>query len=251
MLVDTHAHFASVEQARTQVDEAKNQGVGLVIAVASDLASSKTALEIANSVTGIEASVGIHPHEASKDQGKISEIEELATENEVVAIGECGLDYHYMHSPKETQKQVFLSQIGIAKQLNKPLIVHSRESMKDVLAILRNEDIPEAGCVLHCFSGDLNQAQEAISLGCYLAFGGTITFKNSSAAEVATQVPLSKIVLETDSPYLTPEPYRGKPNKPSYLPLIAHRLAKLKKIDFDQVCSKTTANANKLFSLET
>jgi TatD DNase family protein len=248
-LIDTHAHFKNLDQAKTQVNDAQKQGVSYIIAVGTDLISSRTAIQIANSITGVKAVAGIHPHEAQGEKSKMNELIELVKNENVAAVGECGLDYHYMHSPKESQREVFLKQLEISKKLNKPLVIHSREAMDDTLLILENEKLPAAGCVLHCFSGNLQEAQRAISLGCYLAFGGVITFKNASAAEVAAGVPLEKIILETDSPYLSPEPFRGKPNTPANIYLIAEKLAELKGVSFEVIAKETSANAKRFFKL--
>lgn len=247
MLVDTHVHFKSTEQAETQILEAKGRGVEFVVAIGSDVESSKTANEIASSIGAVKSSVGVHPHKAEPEQGKLDEIRELAREAHVAAIGECGLDYYYMNSPKDIQQQVFTEQIEIAKELGKPLIVHSRDAMGDTLSILKTHGVPERGCIMHCFSGNQEDAEKLIELGCYLGFGGVITFKKSSVAHVSARVPLSKVVLETDSPYLSPEPIRGKTNNPANLIIIARKLADLRGSDLLNISRETTKNASRLF----
>lgn len=247
-LIDSHAHFENVKQAEAQLLEAQKHGVEQIIAIGADLESSQLALDIAGSIPDIKASVGIHPHDAQKGCDRFSEWEKLAKSHLATAIGECGLDYHYMNSPKEIQREVFKKQLLIAKELGLPVIVHSREAMVETLEILE-KDFPPAGCVLHCYSGNEQQAKKALELGCYLAFGGVITFKNAKAAQIAKEILLERIVLETDSPYLSPEPFRGKKNTPANLPLIAEKLAELKEISFKEVCLQTTENTRKLFRL--
>ena len=248
-LIDTHAHFNNLEQAKKQVEEAISNGITNIIAIGSDIKSSHAAIKIAENIENVKATVGIHPHEAEKEFENVKKVKYLAINPPVVAIGECGLDYHYMNSPKEVQKDVFTTQINIANEINKPLVVHSRKAMSDTFAILKDKKHKETGCVMHCFSGDENDVDKLLDLGCYFAFGGVITFKNAHAADIASKIPLEKILLETDSPYLAPEPHRGKVNNPSNLLIIAQKLAELKNIDLEEVKKRTNENTRQLFNI--
>ena len=250
-LIDTHAHLDSTDYdddraaliARTFAD-----GVG-VITVGVDLESSEAALKLAKHHRFIWAGVGVHPHEAKTFNNEVSEaLRELATDPKVVAIGEIGLDYYRDLSPRSTQRDVFAEQIELANEIELPVIIHNRESTKDMLAILRKH-CPKRG-VIHSFLGDIDLAREFVKLGLYLGIGGPLTFKkNDILRDAVSQIPLDKILFETDCPYLTPVPYRGKRNEPIYVRYVAEQIARLKEISVERVAKITTQNARQLFGI--
>ncbi len=246
--VDSHAHIFYAEY-RADIDEvlarAADSGVAGVVCPGTNLETSRESVAIAGRFGHVRAAVGIHPHEASSaDDDVLAEILELSARPGVVAIGEIGLDYHYDFSPPEVQREVFRRQLELARQRRLPVIIHSREAEADTLSIVedavradpswqgRQGADPVARGVFHCFPGDAELARRVIGLGFYISFPGPLTFpvkptKPNVMAEVARSAPLDRVLLETDSPYLTPYPHRGKRNEPSYIPLIAQRLSEL------------------------
>jgi TatD DNase family protein len=197
----------------------------------------------------IGAAVGVHPHDATTlDEPLHAELAALAARPEVVAVGEIGLDYHYDHSPRDVQRAVFARVIALARAVNKPIVVHTREAAEDTLAILTAEGAREVGGVIHCFSEDRPFAERALALGFYLSFSGIVTFKNTRAVqEVAAWAPLDRILVETDSPYLAPVPMRGKPCEPAYVAYTVARVAALRGMDATALAEATTSNAERLF----
>lgn len=256
-LIDTHSHIdmPDFEDLDSIILNAKNAGVENIIIPSVDRDSFEKVIEISNQYEGVYCSLGIHPSEAQKANEKdFEEIIELcrlglqAQQNKIVAIGECGLDYYWDKTYIEEQKEAFLKQIEIALVLKKPLIVHDREAHKDTFDMLKEiKDIP---IVMHCFSGSLEFARECIKQRFYIALGGVVTFKNAKKAhEIAKEIPLEYLLLETDAPYLTPEPYRGKRNEPAYVKLVAEKIAEIRGISYEEVAQKTTENARKVFGL--
>ncbi|HTQ04970.1 MAG TPA: TatD family hydrolase, partial [Polyangiaceae bacterium] len=195
--------------------------------------------------------VGVHPHDASRaDSALEAELAELAARPRVVAVGEVGLDYHYDHSPRDTQKDVFRRFIALARRLKKPLVIHTRSAPADTLAILESESARDVGGIIHCFSEDRAFAARALELGFYLSFSGIVTFKNAKAVhEVAAWAPSDRVLVETDSPYLAPVPLRGKKCEPAFVKHTAARLAELRHADFADLAALTTANAARVFGL--
>jgi len=249
MFVDVHAHLddeAFDTDRQEMIKKIEEAGI-IVVNAGSDMASSRFSVKLAEEFDFIYACVGIHPHEAKKvEKDYLTELEELAKSPKVIAIGEIGLDYYYGSSEKDAQKKVFREQIELAKSLNLPVVVHDRDAHKDTADILKNIK-PERG-LMHCYSGSLEMAQEFIEMNFYFSFGGVITFKNAKRPrEVAAQLPLDKILLETDCPYLTPEPYRGKRNDPTKIPVIANKLAELHQVSLQEIEEITYANFKKLF----
>jgi len=249
---DTHCHlnhpdFAS--DAGLVWSRAKDAGVHAAVVVGYDLASSESALQVAERLDGCWASVGIHPHDAVQcDENALLQLHRLASHPRVTAIGEIGLDYYRNLSPKDAQQQALEQQINLALQLRLPAIIHCRDAYDDLLPILAR--YPLRG-VLHCFSGELHHAQRAVEMGWYLGIGGVVTFKNAhTLREVVQRVPLENLLLETDAPYLAPMPHRGKRNEPAYIPLIARMVASLKNVPLEELATVTTQNARCLFSLE-
>lgn len=254
-LIDTHCHLNHSDLACDlpgALERARESGVSRVICAGFDMESSVLAVRQAHEYPMVYATVGVHPHDASKfGPEDEEELARLSREGKVVAVGETGLDYHYDLSPREVQQRVYRQHIRLARRLRLPLVIHSREAGDDILDILADEGMPERGTVLHCFSGDAAMAVRALDMGCCLGIAGTITFRNADDfREVVEGLPLDSLLVETDAPYLTPHPYRGKRNEPSYVRLVATKLAEVKGISLSDVAGSTTANASSLFALD-
>ncbi|HHU93434.1 MAG TPA: TatD family hydrolase [Halanaerobiaceae bacterium] len=254
LLIDTHAHLDSSRFNKDRAEVIKNArdtGVSYIVNIGADLRSSRYSVKLAREYPFIFATVGIHPHDAiGLDANVLAELEKLAGEEKVVAIGEIGLDYYYDHSPRDIQRAAFIDQLVLAKKLNLPIVVHSREAEEDTISILKEHYRQGGTGILHCFSGSLKMAREALELGFYLAFGGIVTFKNAGGLlEVLEELPLDRILLETDCPYLSPVPYRGKRNEPAYLPYVAEKIGEIKGVSLEEVAEITTANAIRVYNL--
>ena len=256
MLFDSHAHINDerFDEDRDEVIEhLRENSIDLVVNPGADMPSSRSAVELANKVDFIYSAVGVHPHDVETMADKdLEELKNLAKENEkVVAIGEIGLDYYYDLSPRELQKEWFIKQIELANELGLPFIVHDRDAHGDTFDIIKKYKAPETGCVLHCYSGSLELALEYIKMGCYISIPGTVTFKNNrKTVEVAENIPIEWMFIETDSPYLTPVPYRGKRNDPSKGMYVAEKVAELRGISYEEVCEITKENAKKFFNIK-
>lgn len=252
-MVDTHVHLLSRQFNRDRGDAIKRAfeaGNEFLIEVGTDLCTSESAVKMAGKFEGIYASVGIHPHDAQTVNDNVLEtLEGLTIEKGVVAIGEIGLDFYRDLSPRDVQRRVFAQQISLAKKTGLPLIIHIRNAYCEALDILERERGFEVGGVLHCFSGDAASAERAIRLGFSLGFGGTITYQGSGSSRLASTLPLGSIVLETDCPYLTPEPYRKKRNEPAFVSLVLDCLARLRNTPREKVDEATTQNARELFRI--
>lgn len=255
MLFDTHVHVND-DQFAEDIDEviarAKACGVESMVVVGFDRKTITRALEIVDEYDFIYASVGWHPVDAiDMTEDDLVWLEEVCAHPKVVALGEMGLDYHWDKSPKDIQKDVFRKQIKLARKLKLPIIIHNRDATEDIMTILREEKASEVGGIMHCFSGSPEIAKQCLDLNFYISLGGPVTFKNAKKPkEVAIQVPLDRLLIETDCPYLAPHPYRGKRNEPSYVKLVAQQIADLKGVDFEKVAHTTTANAKKLFGID-
>ena len=254
-LVDTHCHLdpqyfpAGPDEV---LDRAKAAGIGgfVVIGVGSDLAPARNAVALARRLPDrIGAAVGVHPHDAvTLDDAAYAELRALGAEPEVLAIGEIGLDYHYDHSPRDKQREVFARLVNLARELDKPIVIHTREAPADTLDILEREGARDVGGIIHCFSEDRAFAERALELGFYLSFSGIVTFKSSAKIQdVARWAPLDRILIETDSPYLAPVPLRGKPCEPAYVVHTARHVASLRNIPFEALAEATTENAERRF----
>ncbi|HPT82662.1 MAG TPA: TatD family hydrolase [Limnochordia bacterium] len=251
-MIDSHAHL---NDPRFQSDlpevvaRAQEAGVRHIVNVGYDLASSQLAVELAERFPGLWAVVGLHPHDARLwDDQLRSQLKDLAGHPKVLAIGETGLDYYYDNSPRETQREVFRRQLSLAEELDLPCVIHSREAAQDTLEIMR--EYPQVRCLLHCYSGSLEMADLYLELGCYFSFGGPITFQNANRLRtVAAGIPLERILLETDCPYLTPHPHRGKRNEPAYLGLIAEKLGEIHGVSVEEVARITAANTRQFFRM--
>lgn len=258
MLIDTHCHlnFDSYQDDReTVIKRATEAGVKTIINPAIDIQTSKDLLKIVESFAGLYAAIGIHPNSSADFHDEmIDELKALAQHPKVVAIGEIGLDYHWRESPKETQWRALEAQLQLAKALELPVIIHNRESSEDVIGILETwaKDLPvslkERPGVMHSFSASEAIAEQALKAGFYLGFTGPITYKNAdNLRHIAARIPVERILVETDGPFLTPVPHRGKRNEPAYIPLIVERLAGLKQMTVDEMSAVTTQNAMRLF----
>ena len=253
MLADSHAHIDD-ERFDADRDEvvarALAAGVSLIVNIGADMASSARSVALAEKYPGIYAAVGMHPHD-SQDMKETDyrQLEQWANHPKVVAIGEIGLDYHYDLSPRPVQKEVFLRQLDVARKTGKPFIIHEREAHADMLDIIRYAARGLNG-VFHCFSGSVETAREYLKMGFYISVAGPVTFpKSVKTKEVAKAVPLDRLLVETDSPYLTPQPFRGKRNEPAYVRLVAEEIANLRDISLAELAETTTANVRRLFNI--
>ena len=254
ILVDSHAHIDASDydgDRRKILERALSKGVGTIIAVGSDLDSSRKTVDIANSFEEVFAAVGVHPHDVKSVANKSAgHIKVLADNAKVVAIGEIGLDYHYDHSPRKLQKHWFREQIRMAVKIGKPVIVHCRDAGEDVFSILEEERVWRVGGVVHCFTGDAELARKFLGLDLHLGVAGPITFENSDELRsVFADVPIERILVETDSPYLTPSPNRGKRNEPAYTVQVAEKLAEIKGLTLEDVARATSVNVRRLFKI--
>lgn len=254
MLFDTHVHV-NAEQFNEDLEEvierAQEAGVKNMVVVGFDRPTITRAMELVETYDFMFAAVGWHPVDAiDMTEEDLQWIEELSAHPKVVAIGEMGLDYHWDKSPKEIQKEVFRKQIRLAKKVGLPIIIHNREATADIVSILKEEGASEVGGIMHCFSGSAETALECIDMNFYISLGGPVTFKNAKKPkEVAAAVPLDRLLIETDCPYLAPHPFRGKRNEPSYVKLVAEQIAEIKQLSIEEVSEATTKNAKKLFGI--
>ncbi|WP_226683730.1 TatD family hydrolase [Sutcliffiella horikoshii] len=254
MLFDTHVHLNAdqyEEDLQEVIDRAQAEKVTNMVVVGFDRKTITRAMELVEKYDFLYAAVGWHPVDAiDMTEEDLAWIEDLASHEKVVAIGEMGLDYHWDKSPKEVQKEVFRKQIQLAKKVKLPIVIHNRDATADVVQILKEEDAKEVGGIMHCFTGSLEVAKECMEMNFYISFGGPVTFKNAKKPkEVVKEIPMEKLLIETDCPYLTPHPYRGKRNEPGYVRLVAEQIAELKELTIEEVAEKTTANAKKLFGI--
>jgi len=253
-LADAHCHLHAgyfPEGPDAVMERARQAGVVgfVVVGVGEDLAPARDAIALAKRAPGVVACVGIHPHDAvSWSEAVHEELRTLASQPEVVSVGEIGLDYHYDHSPRETQRDVFARLIGLARELGKPIVVHTREAAKDTLDILDREGAREVGGIIHCFSEDRPFASRALDLGFDVSISGIVTFKNATGVhDVAAWAPIGRILVETDSPYLAPVPLRGKRCEPAYVVHTARRVAELRGIPLEELAQATLANTERRF----
>ncbi|EFM39083.1 hydrolase, TatD family [[Eubacterium] yurii subsp. margaretiae ATCC 43715] len=255
MIFDTHAHLDSEqfeEDFEDIIQNIINNNISLIVNPGCDLPTSKKSVELSEKYDFIYSAVGFHPHEAKyMDEEAINEIERLANSNKkVVSIGEIGLDYYYDFSPRDIQEDVFIKQMALANKLNLPFIIHSRDASNDTFEMVKKYK-NNVDCVLHCYSQSKEMAKLYLDLGCYLSFAGPVTFKKSTnLQEVAKYAPLDRIFIETDSPYLSPEPKRGKKNEPSNVIYTGKKIAELKGISEEQLFKSTYNNGVRFFKLD-
>jgi TatD DNase family protein len=251
VLVDTHCHLHLLERPAEQVvAEALAEGVGHLVDVGVDLASSRQAAANAARLAHVSATAGVHPHDASSlDERALGELRALLADERVVAVGETGLDYYRDLSPRPAQRAAFAAHVRLARELDKALVVHNREAFADVVAVLEGEGAP-ARVVFHCFTGDERAAARVVEAGWLVSFAGTVTFRNAPEQRAAcAAVPLDRMVLETDSPFLSPHPYRGRPNHPGRVAVTAATVAAVHGVAVEEVAARTTATAARAFAL--
>lgn len=254
MLIDSHCHLYMLDLSAYDnnfdrfISETKKAGVDAMLCVAVDIETAQKCCEIAEKYDHIYSSVGSHPSEKEEDDLSVEKLCALANHPKVIAIGETGLDYHYNSDNLDIMRNRFATHIQAAIKTQKPLIIHTRNAREDTLKIMQSENACDIGGVMHCFTESLEMAKAAIDMNFYISFSGIITFKNAAElVEVARYVPLDKILIETDSPYLAPIPFRGKQNEPKYVKFVAEKIAEIKNITFEEVCEKTSENFLRLF----
>lgn len=256
MLIDSHCHLNMLDLSDYPdgldqlVKETIESGVDRMLCIGVDLAHAQEVIDIAERYPQVFASVGVHPSEKTDHGVSVKKLCELADHPKVVGIGETGLDYHYNDEATHASQQLaFRHHITAAKELNKPLIIHSRDAREDTIRIMQEEKASEASGVMHCFTESWEMAQAAMEQGFYISISGIVTFKKAeNVVEVARQVPLDRLLVETDAPYLAPVPFRGKPNQPKYVRHVAEFLADLRGISFEELCQITSDNFLRLFA---
>lgn len=254
MLVDSHCHLDRLDldsykgDLSSAIEAARLCGVTRMLCVGINLENAPAVVSIARQHEGIYASVGIHPMDVSNASADWPVLTDWAQLPEVVAIGETGLDYHYAGNSARQQQESFIRHLNLSSQLHKPVIVHTRDAREDTIGILREHADSDVGGVLHCFTENWAMAKQALDLGFYLSFSGIITFSNASELrDIAARVPLDRLLIETDSPYLAPAPYRGQQNEPRYVVEVANKIAELHGISPDKIAEITSQNFDKLF----
>lgn len=255
MLFDTHAHYydTQYDEDRSEViNRAIKSGVGYILSVSSDVASSIENISLAQNYDFIYAAIGVHPHNViDLNNNIISALTDFASYPKVVAIGEIGLDYFYDNSPREAQKIWFAKQISLARTLKRPIIIHDRDAHEDTLSIMKAENARNVGGVLHCFSGSVEMAREVINNNFMISIAGPVTFKNANKLlDVVKYVPEDMLIIETDCPYLAPEPHRGHRNESAYIKHTAEKIAKIKGKTIEEIEQITTSNAKRLFRIQ-
>lgn len=255
MIFDSHTHL-NAEQFNEDIPEtiqrAKELGISEMAVVGFDTPTIEKSLTLSKKYPFIYSIIGWHPTEAGSYSKEIEEdLQQKLTLPKVVALGEIGLDYHWMEDPKEVQDKVFRRQIAIAKEMNLPISIHMREAIEDTYQILKEEDVRDIGGIMHSYSGDAEWAKRFLELGMHLSFSGVVTFKKATDVQEAAQiVPLDKLLVETDAPYLAPVPYRGKRNEPGYTRYVVEKIAELRGVPFEELANQTRDNAHRLFRID-
>jgi len=254
MFVDSHCHLDRLDltpyegDLSAAIEAARACGVERMLCIGVDMNNAQTVIDIAAGYEGINASVGVHPMDVNDQLVDIDDLRALALAPEVIAIGETGLDYYYSQDSVEIQRESFALHLRLSSELKKPVIVHTRDAREDTIAIIRQHGDSSVAGVLHCFTESWDMASQALDENYYISFSGIVTFKNAAALrEVARKVPLDRMLIETDSPYLAPVPYRGKKNEPKYVVEVAKCIAELRGVSVAEVAEITTANFDKLF----
>ncbi len=249
MWVDSHCHL-QLAGGDEHVRAAVAAGVDWMVCVGTDLPTSQEAMTIAGRHHNVYATVGLHPHDASKLRAEWGMLEAFARTEECIAIGECGFDLYYNHSPRDEQETAFRWQIRLARDLGKPLVIHSRDAWDDTFRVLDDEGVPPR-TIFHCFTGGPDEARAAIERGCLLSYSGIVSFKNAdSLRQAAALTPADRLLVETDSPFLAPEPLRGKPNEPKNVALVGAAVARARGEQLEDVAAVTRANAARVFGVE-
>jgi TatD DNase family protein len=254
MIFDTHAHYDDEQfdiDREFLIGSFKDAGIGNVVDIGASLETSQKAIDIAHEYDFFYAAVGVHPSEVEElNEDNIKKLYEWSRDDKCVAIGEIGLDYHWPDPAPELQKKWFKAQLDIAREVELPVVIHSRDAAADTLDILKSERVGEIGGVVHCFSYSREVAKQCVDMGLYIGIGGVLTFKNGrKMVEVVEQTPMDRILLETDCPYLAPEPFRGKRNNSTYLPYVVSKMAEIKGISEEEVIRITEENAKRMYKL--
>lgn len=255
MLIDTHAHLQDEQYKQDLQDvlkRAEDAGVQKIICVGYDYASSCRALALARSLPQVYAVVGVHPHDSQElNEEILARLYEMAKDPRVVAIGEIGLDFYRDLSPREEQRKAFIAQIKLAQELYKPIVIHDRDAHQEVMDIIKKEKAGRSEGIMHCFSGFLPMAIDLMKQGFYISFAGPLTFKNAKkTVEVAAKIPQDRILIETDCPYLSPEPFRGKRNEPANVNYVAAKLAEIRQKSVEEITYMTSLNATNVFRIK-
>lgn len=255
MLFDTHSHLnvgAFKNEEKELIQRAKDQGVSRIAVVGFDEPSIEKALSLSKDYEEIYPIIGWHPTEAGSYSDEVeAKLTELVQTEKIIALGEMGLDYHWMEDPKDVQIEAFRRQIRLAKKLDLPIVIHNRESTEDLYQVLKEENIQNIGGIMHSFNLDPQWLEKFLALGMHISFSGVLTFSNApEVRESAKKVPLDRVLIETDAPYLSPEPHRGKRNEPSYVRFVAEELARLHDRSVEEIAEITTENALKLFRIK-
>ncbi len=252
-LIDSHAHLDFKDFVNDQTDtiqRAREVGVTRIINIGTSLTSSQQAIELAQKYPAVYAAVGIHPHDSNEVNHEIlTKLKLLSQQPKVVAIGEIGLDYFKMYQPVDIQERAFQRQLELALELKLPVVIHTRAAESATIEMLKSIQSTDWQGVFHCFPGDVALAQQVLDLGFHISYTGVITFKNSTAGEVIRYIPLDRLLVETDCPFMTPVPHRGKRNEPAYVYFVAQKIAEIKQISLEQVAEVTTGNVERLFGI--
>ena len=254
MLIDTHVHLNAQqydEDLEEVIARARENGLEKMVVIGCDRKSIERTMELIEEYDDIYGVIGWHPVDAIDCTDEdLQWIEELSAHEKIVGIGETGLDYHWDKSPKDVQKKLFRRQLALAKRVGLPIIIHNRESTEDCMEILKEENAHEIGGIMHAFSADEKTADEIIAMNFYVSLGGPVTFKNAKLPkDIAVHVPLDRLLVETDAPYLTPHPFRGKRNEPAHVKLVAEKIAELRGMSYEDLASATTENAKRLYNI--
>ena len=254
MLIDSHCHLNMLKLDAYQGDltaliqQSRAVGVEHILCVATDIESSKQVIAIAERYDDVSASAGVHPSDSIQEVVDVNELIALGEDPNVIAIGETGLDYHYNEKGLDKMRLQFRHHIQAALQVNKPLIIHSRDAREDTMSILEEENAEKVKGVMHCFTESWEMAEQALALGFYISISGIVTFRNAhEVADVARKVPLDRLLIETDAPFLAPAPHRGKQNEPQYVRFVAEKIAELRDLSIEEVANATTDNFKRLF----
>lgn len=254
MIFDTHAHYddeAFAQDREELFDQMKEAGIDFVVNIGANMASSRETAAMCEKYPFIYGAVGVHPSDSLEiNDDSLKELKELASRDKIVAIGEIGLDYYWPEPSREVQKPALEAQIALAKEVNLPIVVHSRDAAKDTADMLAALRAGDCDGVIHCFSYGKEMAREFLNMGFYIGVGGVVTFKNAKKLKEAVEyTPMDRILLETDCPYLAPTPYRGKRNSSLYLPYVAEEIARIKNISYEEVLAITMENAKKMYRI--
>jgi len=255
MFIDTHVHLNAdqyEEDLQEVIDRALEAKVERMVVIGFDRKTIERTMQLIEQYDFVYGVIGWHPVDAIDcTQQDLEWIEQLASHPKIVGIGETGLDYYWDKSPKDIQQELFRKQIQLAQKINLPIVIHNRDATGDVVQILREENAASVGGVMHCFSGSVETARECIAMNFKISLGGPVTFKNARLPkEVATEIALEHLMIETDAPYLAPHPHRGKRNEPAFVPLVAEEIARLKGLTIEEIAQATTANAKNFFGID-